>query len=211
LALNKKFAGIAGGITAIGATVALTAGTFSYFTDSETVGGGANQVNFGTLDLQLSEGAAQKAFAFDHAAPGDTVLPKTNMTFNNAGDMAGELRIRFDETDPTNTAYNDAILITLAGVPGFVDGKPYTLTQVAAGTRDADGNGIHVTTLTPSGDPDGYDSKGFPMTVTIDPKAGNDLQGVSGGFKIEADLVQSGADGRALQWPAPKFPAQPKQ
>jgi predicted ribosomally synthesized peptide with SipW-like signal peptide len=207
LALNKKFAGVAGGVTAICATVALTAGTFSYFSDSETVGGGANQVNFGVLDLQLQEGAAEQAFTFDKAAPGDTVLKKTNMTFFNAGDMDGELRIRFSETDSTAKAFNDAVLITFEGVPGFVNGKPYTLTQVA----DATEGGLHLANLTHGGEDDGFAYKGFPMTVTIDKNAGNDLQGVSGGFTLEADLVQSGRDGRALQYPAPAFPAQPKQ
>ena len=56
MAINKKFAAIAGGATAIGATVALTAGTFSFFSDSATAGGGANSVQFGTLELSLGEG-----------------------------------------------------------------------------------------------------------------------------------------------------------
>jgi hypothetical protein len=197
LAINKKFAGVAGAITALGATVALTAGTFSYFSDSDSVAG---KVNFGALDLQLQEGAAQD-FSFDNAAPGDTVLSDKNMTFFNAGDMDGELRVRFAENDEDATAYNEAVLITLEGFSGLDDGT-YTLDDLAQKTAQ----GYHLATLTHGGVDDGYAYKGFKMTVAIDPQAGNDLQGVTGGFTLEADLVQSGADGRAKQYPAPAFP-----
>jgi hypothetical protein len=197
---QKKLLGALGGVAALGATVALTAGTFSYFSDSGSVAG---EVNFGTLDLQLQEGAA-KAYTFDNAAPGQTVLPTENMTFFNAGDMDGELRVRFLEDESATTAYNDALLITLEGFSGIPDGT-YTLDDLAEKTV----NGHHLANLTHGGAGDDYAYKGFQMTVAVDPQAGNELQGAEGGFTLEADLVQSGADGRALEQPAPDFPAAP--
>jgi hypothetical protein len=208
LTLNKKLAGAFGGLVAIGATVALTAGTFSYFSDSNSQQAG--EIRFGTLDLVPQEGAAEQQFDVTAAAaPGDVVLERTDFSFRNAGTMDGELRIRFVPTHAAGTtgaqaeAFDDFVLITLSGVPGFDDGKAYTLDEVATETA----RGIHLTTLT-HGDDD-HAIKGFPVTVTIDPKAGNILQGVEGGFKIVADLVQSGADGRSLEYPAPSFPAAP--
>jgi hypothetical protein len=201
LAINKKFAGVAGGITVIGATVALTAGTFSYFSDSGSVAG---KVNFGTLDLELQEGAAQD-FSFDRAAPGDTVLPPKNMTFFNAGDMDGELRVRFSENDANTDAYNDALLITLEGFSGLANGT-YTLDDLAQKTA----KGYHLANLTHGGPNDGYAYKGFKMSVAIDPNAGNALQAASGGFTLESDLVQSDESGRAVHDLAPAFPAPPK-
>jgi hypothetical protein len=199
---KKKLVGAIGGVAALGATVALTAGTFSYFSDSGSVKG---DVSFGTLELELQEGAAED-FSFDKAAPGQTVLPTKNMTFFNAGDMDGELRVRFSEKDPAADAYNKALLVTLKGFSGIANGT-YTLDELAAKTA----GGYHLANLTHGGVNDGYAYKGFQMTVAVDKNAGNELQGAEGGFTLEADLVQSGADGRALEYPAPAFPAAPAQ
>jgi hypothetical protein len=193
VALNKKFAAIAGGVTAIGATVALTAGTFSYFTDSGSVD---RAVNFGTLNLNLQQGAA-KNVTIDHAAPGQTVLPTTPMTFYNSGDMDGVARIRFvpthapQTTDPAKAAYDKAILVTLDGVSDLPlsdrGNNTYSLHELEGDTA----SGLYLATLSHGGKKDGNAYKGFAMSVSIDPEAGNVLQGVSGGFKIEADLVQT--------------------
>jgi hypothetical protein len=212
VALNKKFAAIAGGVTAVGATVALTAGTFSYFSDSET--GPANAIKFGTLDLVAQEGAAQQVINVGNAKPGDPVLDRVPFSFHNAGTIDGALRIRFVPTHTNGTpeqiaAYENAVLITLEGVDGFVDNKPYTLAQAADITED----GRWIFNLLHDGEESGRDTKGFPVTVTIDPKAGNDVQGLIGGFTLEADLVQSDGSGKPAQFPAPSFqqPALPKK
>jgi hypothetical protein len=195
VALNKKFAAIAGGVTAIGATVALTAGTFSYFTDSGSVD---RAVNFGTLDLNLQQGAA-KNITIDHAAPGQTVLPTTAMTFYNSGDMDGVVRIRFVPTHAPETsktlgaaaAYDEAILVTLDGVSDLPVSDRGNNTYSLRELKEDTASGLYLATLSHGGKKDDYAYKGFGMSVSIDPEAGNVLQGVSGGFKIEADLVQT--------------------
>jgi hypothetical protein len=207
LTAKKKLAGAFGGIVAIGATVALTAGTFSYFSDSNSQQVG--EVQFGTLDLVPQEGAASQQFTVSGAKPGDVLLKKTDFSFRNAGTMNGELRISFvpthaaGTTDEQAAAFDDAVLITLAGVPGFVNGKAYTLDEVATATA----NGLRLATLGHGADND-WAIKGFPVTVTIDPEAGNVVQGVQGGFELVADLVQGDADGYA-EYPDPSFPAAP--
>src|SRR4051794_8140697 len=203
---KKKIFGALGGVAALGATVALTAGTFSYFSDSNTQQAGT--VQFGTLDLVPEEGAAVQQFNIPNAKPGDTVLAQKAFSFRNAGTMNGELRLAFVPTFATGTtgkqkdAFEDAVLITVAGLPGFKDGQEYTVDEVVAKTA----GGLHIGTMS-YGDDD-YATKGFPVTVTIDPAAGNDVQGVSGGFKIVADLVQ-GDEGGIAGYPAPSFPAAP--
>jgi hypothetical protein len=200
---KKKIFGALGGAAALGATVALTAGTFSYFSDSNTQQAGT--VQFGTLDLVAQEGAATQQFDITGAKPGDTLLKQTDFSFRNAGTMGGELRLAFEPTFATGTtaeqkeAFEDAVLITVAGLPGFTAGKAYTLEEVAAKTA----GGLHVGSMS-TGNSDRA-TKGFPVTVTVDPKAGNDVQGVTGGFKIVADLVQNNAGGFA-EYPEPAFP-----
>jgi hypothetical protein len=203
---KKKLFGALGGVAALGATVALTAGTFSYFSDANSQQAG--QVQFGTLNLVPQEGAAEQKFNVPNAAPGDTVLEKTDFSFRNTGTMNGELRISFVPTYATGTtdeqkdAFDDAVLITLAGVPGFENGKAYTLEEVATETA----LGLRIATLSHGNDD--YATKGFPVTVAIDSQAGNAVQGVQGGFKLVADLVQGDADGYA-EYPDPSFPAAP--
>jgi hypothetical protein len=200
---QKKIFGALGGVAALGATVALTAGTFSYFSDSSTQQAGT--VQFGTLDLVAEEGAATQQFDLPNAKPGDILLAKQDFSFRNAGTMGGELRLAFvptfaeGTTAPQEAAFEDAVLITVAGLPGFINNQAYTLEEVAAKTA----GGLHVGTMS-YGD-DAYATKGFPVTVTVDPAAGNAVQGVSGGFKIVADLVQGDADGFA-EFPEPAFP-----
>src|SRR3954451_20616147 len=88
---KKKIFGALGGVAALGATVALTAGTFSYFSDSTSQ---ENKVEFGTLDLSFDEGAEQP-FAFDGVAPGEDLVKNRVLSFSNKGDVTGDLRIRF--------------------------------------------------------------------------------------------------------------------
>jgi hypothetical protein len=203
VALNKKFAAIAGGVTAVGATVALTAGTFSYFSDAHT--GPDNAVTFGTLDLVAQEGAAQQVIDLGNAKPGDLVLDGAPFSFHNAGTIDGALRIRFvphaNGSKEQITAYENAVLISLSGVDGFDEGKQYTLAQAA----DITEGGRWIYNLLHDGEEGGNDTKGFAVTVSIDPNAGNAVQGVTGGFALEADLVQSDRSGKPAQYPAPSF------
>jgi hypothetical protein len=199
---QKKILGALGGVAALGATVALTAGTFSYFSDS---GSQESTVEFGTLELSFNEGAAQP-FEIERAAPGTTVIDHEVLSFGNTGDLYGELRIRFvsdvASTDPAEiTAYKNALLFSFQGI---LDNGTYTLAQLEQATWD----GSRIATLAEAGNEQGEDTKGFQMTVVVDEQAGNILQGVDGGFTLEADLVQGDLDGFA-EYPAPRFPAAP--
>jgi hypothetical protein len=115
--------------------------------------------------------------------------------------MAGELRIKFVADNPKAKAFNDAVLITVYGVPGFTDGVPTPLTEAVKITKD----GGHLANTFMEGEDDGIMYKGISFAVSIDPNAGNALQGTAGGFTLEADLVQSN-DGEPA-YPAPAFPA----
>ena len=200
---KKKLAGAFGGIVAVGATVALTAGTFSYFSDSATANGGSADVNFGKLTLALGDEAdAVQPVNLDHAAPGDTVFDR-DLSFRNTGDMAGELRIAIVENDNNTTAFNRAVRIQLAGVSEFDSTQSYTLEQVA----DRTAGGLHLYTLWANAGDESV--KGIHMKVTLDPEAGNAVQGASGGFKLLADLRQADtSDGRAKDQDN-SFPAKP--
>jgi hypothetical protein len=200
---KKKIFGALGGVAALGATVALTAGTFSYFSDS---GSQESTVEFGTLGLSMNEGAAQP-FEIVGAAPGTTVIRPQAVSFGNTGDLQGELRIGFVSEAPAGataeeqSAFEDALLFSFVGI---LDNKTYTLAELEEATQ----GGLRIATLTGEGDPEGYDTKGFQMTVAVDPTAGNILQGFEGGFTLEADLVQ-GDEGGIAGSPAPDFPAAP--
>jgi hypothetical protein len=187
---KKKLAGALGGVAALGATVALTAGTFSYFSDSATVNGASGTVRNGTLSLELLDGAADAPININNAAPGSTVL-QTTLSFHNGGTLDGLLRVGFVADGANSEAFDKAVLISVKGVPGLVDNQKYTLEEL-------NGDTVNLAPMYP----DRY--KSIPITVTIDPAAGNDLQGEEGSFTLKADLVQD-SNGA----PAPAFPAAP--
>ena len=119
---KKKLAGAFGGVVAIGATVALTAGTFSYFSDSATVEGGS-----GTVDsAPWSSNCRDEAFGRRdhlrgarhdrHAAPGSTRASRPALCFQNTGTMAGVLRLKFVPDARKAQAFNDAVRVEFAGL-----------------------------------------------------------------------------------------------
>jgi hypothetical protein len=214
LALNKKFAGIAGGITAIGATVALTAGTFSYFTDSAHSAGGAD-VAFGTLKLTPLGGAAGKTFDITNAAPGETVYETTDenaLCFENSGSLPGLLRLGFVADGPLNgganpAGFNDNVLLTLGGLPDSsgLNGE-HTLQYVI----DHSANGVETVGVNPDRGTPNYDNGGvkcIPLKVAIAGDAGNGLQGAAGGFSLKADLIQVNSVDGHPRGSVPAFPA----
>ena len=187
---KKKLFGALGGVAALGATVALTAGTFSYFSDSATVNGGSADITYGKLTLALGDSApAAHAVRAKRVAPGQVIFDK-DLSFINTGDMDGELRIGFTGTNPGDATFNHNVQITLTGA-GLPDGT-YRLDDLAAKTTED--HGIHVYTLSAHAGDESV--KGIHMKVTIDPQAGNELQGASGGFTLQADLRQSNGGGR---------------
>jgi hypothetical protein len=200
LTAKKKLAGAFGGVVAIGATVALTAGTFSYFSDSATETGGGGDVEFGTLELTTLDGAAQVPFVIEDAAPGKTVIELTgndnSICFQNTGSLNGVLRVQFvPKANPIG--FNNAVLIKTAG---FSDPAATALngTHTLAENAKVSENGSVLAPM------DKGRIKCIPITVSIAPGAGNELQGVTGGFTLVADLIQ---DVAGVQ--APSFPAQP--
>jgi hypothetical protein len=194
LTAKKKLAGALGGVVAIGATVALTAGTFSYFSDSATAPGGSGTVSFGTLALELraGDGGLQKSFTVTNAKPGATVFQSTDdeaLCFKNTGSMHGVLRLKI-VPDSASEAFNKAVQIKLDGFGTYQESFPlneqHSLHDAAALTL----NGVNAAQLYAGGD-----NKCVPITVSIDKNAGNELKGVTGSFSIKADLVQQEDNG----------------
>ena len=117
ITFKKKITAALGAVAVVGASVALTAGTFSYFSDSATIDGAGGNVTMGTLKLDVGNGPNSTPFAITNVAPGATVLDKT-ITFHNLGSLDGALRLKI-VPDPTNSqAFNEAVLIKLGGL-GF--------------------------------------------------------------------------------------------
>jgi hypothetical protein len=215
VALNKKFAAVAGGMTAIGAAVALSAGTFSYFTDSAHVAGGSGTVNMGTLKLNLlsGDGSAQKSFTVTDAEPGATVFQTTDdnaICFENSGTMPGILRLKVTPTS-ANEAFNKAVIIDSAGFSTYAESAPLNSPQTLSDAATLTANGLNVAQLGADRGAKDWDSiKCIPLTVSIDPAADNAIQGLEGGFTIQADLIQGRAsDINPAGDHAPSFPAAP--
>jgi predicted ribosomally synthesized peptide with SipW-like signal peptide len=199
LALNKKFAGIAGGITAIGATVALTAGTFSYFSDSKTVDAGT--VDFGTLTLSTSH-AASAHFAVPNAKPGTVVYNGTDnegedpaLCFENSGSMMGVLQLSVVPKAGNSWQFNKYVKVEFVGYDTYPESKAIlhganSLEQYQAAGR------VNAAQLEPSnGRSSDATTKCAQMIVSIDKDAPNELQAATGDFTIEATLVQQEENG----------------
>ncbi|MGH3435638.1 MAG: TasA family protein [Sciscionella sp.] len=178
---KKKIGGGLAGIAVVGAAIALTAGTFSYFSDSHTVAG--NNVQMGTLKLSVLNGShAVAPVTLSNAEPGQTGPAKT-FCFENDGTLTGLLRVGFVEDTGNGAAFNNAVQLTLAGFPAPVNGTN-SLAFDAANTA----GGVVLHTLTGGNG----DAKCVTIALGVDPTAGNNVQGRTGGFKIVADLTQTG-------------------
>jgi len=113
--MNKKLATSVGAVAIVGAAIALTAGTYSYFHDEQTAG--PQTVHAGTLKLAIG-GSATSTHDYGNVAPGWSD-PET-ITFQNTGSVNGTLTL-------TGTASGDSPLLSdievhvsdPAGVPGF--------------------------------------------------------------------------------------------
>jgi hypothetical protein len=199
LTAKKKLAGAFGGVVAIGATIALTAGTFSYFSDSANSTGGGGDVAFGTVKLTLLNDSADTPFVVTKAKPGATVFEADELCFENSGNLDAVLRLQFvPENNPIG--FNDAVLIESYGwnkTPAL--NGTHTLAQNAAASQAG-------ALLEPM---EAGRQKCIPITVSIDPKAGNELQDKAGSFSLQADLIQDVAGVPAPAFPAPAKPATP--
>lgn len=81
---KKKLGTAVGGVAAVGAAVTLTAGTFSYFSDSHT--SGSQSVTTGTIKVN---GSNVQSIKSDNWAPGETHTQKYNL--KNGGSLKGHL------------------------------------------------------------------------------------------------------------------------
>jgi predicted ribosomally synthesized peptide with SipW-like signal peptide len=186
---TKKKLGAAGAsVAAVGAAIALTAGTFSYFSDSQT--GQAQQVSAGTLKLHLGGTAESNPISLTNAKPGDSSKSRT-INFVNKGSVSGEVRIGITGYGGKN-CLNDVHLNIPSGANTLNGDNSVSddITNSKGGVRIADlGKG---------------DTKSFAFTVNIPGNVDNELQGKTCGFKIVADLVQIDSSGVVG---SPGFPA----
>lgn len=126
---TKKKLGTAGaGVAAVGAAVALTAGTFSFFTDSHSddVKGST-----GNLSIERSYGGQTD---FGNMAPGDT--KEATYTLKNTGSVDGDLTVSLKDQGG-NDDLKDAIEVSVdgegSGTLSEIEGH-----EVSFGTLDPD-------------------------------------------------------------------------
>jgi hypothetical protein len=195
MALNKKVAGAISGLTAIGATVALTAGTFSYFSDSQSLKG--NTVEFGTLKLAPGHGNFTD-FQITEATPGTVVYNGTDnpgeqpaLCFENTGSMYGVLQLKIVPDAGNIQEFNDNVRVEFKGYNTY----PESTILKGANTLQQYENAplANASWVAPAGDD--HALKCATMIVSVDKAAPNELQGVGGGFSIEAKLVQKEQNG----------------
>jgi hypothetical protein len=204
---KKKFVGALAGIAVVGATVAVTSGTFSYFSDSTTLAGAGGSVSMGTIKLEAGSSAGNTPFSITNAKPGQTILV-SSLGFSNTGSLGGVLRLKFIP-DPTNSAeFNNDVLISLDGNGYYPASVPLNSLQTLAFDANLTKDGMQVSPMFAGR------HKSMPITVKIDPNAGNALQGQSGSFTIEADLIQAtddpaGSPASIPDNPTAAFPAPP--
>lgn len=185
MASPRKVAAIVGGLAVISAAVALTAGTYAYFSDSHTEPAATVRSGSLRLDVVVHHGGSTGAIVFRNAEPGGAQTEQ--VTFTNSGTVPGYLRVALRPT-----AGNALSGVLRVQVPG---GQPMSLTQAA----DYRTSGFGTTLLGPGG------SVSFPVTVSIPTTADNTVQGQTAGFDIVADLLQ--ADDNAPT--SAPFPAPP--
>lgn len=190
---KKKVGGALGGAAVVGAAIALTAGTFSYFSDQTH--SQPQNVSAGTLSLTVGGQAQSHPLNLTNVEPGYTSQPES-ITFHNAGSVSGRLRISVQGTGHNSPGFNQSVHLNFSGAGPVVSGD-HTLADDIANTK----NGVRVYDLGPGG------YKSFNFTVSVPGSVGNELQGDSGGFRIKADLIQLGVGGPAD--PGAAFPAPP--
>lgn len=181
---NRKLATAAGSVAIVGAAVAITAGTYSYFTDTQTA---PNQsVGAGTLKLSIGGDAVQTPMSASNVEPGWSSGNKT-MTFTGAGTLNGKLRLT--ATGTGDAAMRQALQVTISG-PNFSGTLPLSQLISAA-------NGVVLPgTLNPGS------TQTYTFSMSIPSDTGNSIQGKSGGFTLKADLLQTSAANNISAFPA---------
>lgn len=163
---KKKLATAVAGVAMVGAAVSLTAGTFSYFSD--TYKSPDQSVSTGTLKVGVSAESQINATNF---APGDST--STTLTLTNTGSLDGDLRVSLKDKGG-NGVLKDALQVCVDSYPcvSLAQAESYTNPPFDFGKL---GSG---------------DSRTFVITVTLPKDAGNNLQGKTAKAMVEADLSQ---------------------
>jgi len=183
--LNRRR--VLGGIVAVGAAAAAAgAGTFAYFSDTETSDN--NTITAGTLDLSSPSSGV---FTMSGIAPGDSVPSSGTTTIqadygsdNTVDPIEVDLDISIGEpssepTEPGNSTEQDASAfaqqLNVNTVNLTVNGNSQTdLTSSQSVTTVDDLGGLSIDNA--YGDVTPGDSVGLELAVTFDSEAGNDYQ-----------------------------------
>ena len=179
-------------------SVSAGAGTWAYFSDTET--STDNTFTAGTLDLELDGADGITGFGITDVAPGDSG-EATSIVVSNAGSIDGDLTVSISDVDDEengeendaeaeddDTSSNDGYAANDGSAIGDLSYE-ITLT-VSDGTTTYVGN---LNTLTNLVDMD-FGSIGADKTITVsyavDTDADNQIQGDSVSFDIDFSLDQ---------------------
>jgi predicted ribosomally synthesized peptide with SipW-like signal peptide len=175
---KKKLGAIVGGVAVVGAAVALTAGTFSYFSSTQNESG---TVGSGTLHLDLSAGQVGNA----NALTGSNIAPgwvgSQTLTLTNSGSLDGELRVQLGNTSADAALEHDLVL-TIGDANGHTLASNIPLDQVV--TAGSATNGVDAGPLAAGA------SETYTLTLSLPSTAGNEAQGKSVTVDFKAALLQ---------------------
>ncbi|MDR7301160.1 TasA family protein [Haloactinomyces albus] len=197
---NRKLAVGIGGVTAVAAAVALTAGTYATFSDSEQRGAVATA---GTMDLVVSNTQGNVfgengVVEVKPLAPGDS--RSASFTLTNKGDVAGDLSFEFAQGANNENSLTEPESADGDKTGGDIYGKgggellrnlEFT-TATGSGEKSIDGE--ELTELI--GDPhslgtlDPGESRTFRVTLEVPRNTDNVIQSDSARFRVEAVLNQ---------------------
>ncbi|MGH3435982.1 MAG: TasA family protein [Sciscionella sp.] len=176
--MNKKFAIAVGAVAVIGAAMAVTAGTYSYFSAQQHTP--ASTRTAGTLTLDLGRTVSGDTIDLDTLKPGDSI--SETLTLQNTGNVTGELYAKINSAGSPALADVLQAEVDKAGTaqPVF-KGTLLRMVQAASSTRDLgrmQPKDIQTYTITiswPTTNPDAVD---------------NAVQGLSGTSNIDFTLRQ---------------------
>jgi spore coat-associated protein N len=177
---NRKLATAAGSVAIVAAAIALTAGTYSYFSDENTNSPGSTTA--GTLKVSVDGMNNASTIDVQNIAPGQSVAHRFTVT--NDGSLPGKLYLKLNTTDGAADILDNALIgriYDLTGNRGVAYSNPFsTMTGAAFPTSDA---GV----LAPG------TSKTFQLNLrfpTGTPAHDNVYQATSTGFSVKARLDQ---------------------
>jgi spore coat-associated protein N len=168
---RKKLGVVVGGVAVVGAAVALTAGTFSYFSDSQSSSAATAKTGTLTLHLGMDQNGTAGHIKADNIAPGwsDT----ETFTISNTGSLDGEVWVTLKDT-----ANSDAVLESAMTLNALNASMP--VSQALSYTK----SGVDLGKLAAG------TTKTYTITFDLPSTTGNEVQGKQLGMSIQADLEQ---------------------